>query len=419
MKKNLLILVVVVSLISLNLLGFSSAILIDTSRSISKGEFEKAKSSAIDLSEQLLKFGGVTIVSFNDEPVFEGKDLKDISEIRQRVSSIEQGGKYTLLYDAVFKTLENFEDSKDKGIIVIFTDGKDENSVVVLEDCSLKSQTMNIPIISVGMGIEDKSLKRLPTLTRGIYAGKVDSYNANDILAIAKREFETKEKEEKKVESTPAPIVPPPLPAKEEKVSKSLYILPIVLFVLFGIAVVVILYFLLSKNRKEKEKVCEVCGRPLAVWETECPNCFIKKLSDTQPGVAPPKVEEKIDLDPELFKKIPTSIDIDSTMVLDEIPVLLHLRGNQPPRMYQIAKDKPTSIGRDKVNNIVIEDKTVSGQHFRIVPKEEKFFIVDLNSTNGTYVDGERVQYKEIKHGSQINAGQCQFVFRIEQKRIN
>jgi len=93
---------------------------------ISKGEFEKAKSSAIDLSEQLLKFGGVTIVSFNDEPVFEGKDLKDISEIRQRVSSIEQGGKYTLLYDAVFKTLENFEDSKDKGIIVIFTDGKDE-----------------------------------------------------------------------------------------------------------------------------------------------------------------------------------------------------------------------------------------------------------------------------------------------------
>jgi len=126
---------------------------------------------------------------------------------------------------------------------------------------------MNIPIISVGMGIEDKSLKRLPTLTRGIYAGKVDSYNANDILAIAKREFETKEKEEKKVESTPAPIVPPPLPAKEEKVSKSLYILPIVLFVLFGIAVVVILYFLLSKTEKKKRRFVKFvedllrCGR--------------------------------------------------------------------------------------------------------------------------------------------------------------
>jgi hypothetical protein len=420
MKKILFILVIFTSLVSISLFGFNSAILIDTSKSIPKGEFEKAKSSAIDLSEQLLKFGGVTIVSFNDEPVFEGKDLKDISEIRQRISSIEQGGKFTLLYDAVFKTLENFEDSKEKGIIVIFTDGKDENSAVVLEDCSLKSQTMSIPVISVGMGIEDKSLKRLPSLTRGIYAGRVDSFIASDILSIAQREFEKKEKEEKKVESAPAPIVPPPLPVKEEKVSKSLYILPIVLFILFGIAVIVILYFLLSKNRKEKEKVCEVCGRPLAVWETECPNCFLKKLSDTQPGVAPPKVEEKIDLDPELFKKLPTSsVDIDSTMVLDEIPVLLHLRGNQPPRMYQIAKDQPTSVGRDKVNNIVIEDKTVSGQHFRIVPKEEKFFIVDLNSTNGTYVDGERVNYKEIKHGSQINAGQCQFVFRIEQKRIN
>ena len=67
---------------------------------------------------------------------------------------------------------------------------------------------------------------------------------------------------------------------------------------------------------------------------------------------------------------------------------------------------------------MAIDDKTISGQHFRIVPKEEQWFILDLESTNGTYVDGERVKFRELKPGSQIHAGQCQFIFRIEQKRI-
>lgn len=416
MKRNLFLLFLF--LFSSSLYSFESAILIDTSRSIPPIEFENAKEKAKEISHQLLNYGPVTVVSFNDEPLFEGKSLTDYSEVERKISSIKQGGRFTLLYDAIFKTLQYLEEKKENGIIVVISDGKDENSAVVLEDCAQYAQNLKIPLLTIGMGIEDKSLRRLPTLTKGSYLGKFDSLATTSLFEIAEREKERKIKELAKEEPKPKEVLPPPPPKKEVKGSGLITFLLGLLVVLLGI-LIVILYIMIYRGKKEKERVCEKCGRPLSIWEQECPNCFIKELSDTKPGVAEGKVEEKVEFDPELFQKAPSPQELDSTMVLEEIPVLLYLRGNQPPRMYHLSKEKYVSVGRDKINNICIEEKTLSGQHFRIVPKDGKYYLLDLQSTNGTFVDGERITYRELKHGSQISAGQCQFIFRIEQKRLN
>lgn len=405
-----------------NCFSFTTVILVDTSRSVPKEQFEAAKSKIASLSSDLVRNGSVTVVSFNDEPQFEGKNLTDAGLVRSKIEAIEQGGKFTLLYDALVKALQHIEDSKEKGIILLVSDGKDENSATVIEDAARKAESLQVPVLTIGIGSEDKSLRRLPLLTKGEYLGNIGAFSPNEVYSFVEK-VKAKEAEEKAKEEAAKPkevLPPPPPPVKEESGGAFVYFLWIALILLATAVAVLVIYFVM-KNKKQEERVCENCGKPLAIWETECPNCFIKKLSDTKPGVTVPEIksEPQIDIDPELFKKNPTSEDLDSTMVIEEIPVLLQLRGNQPPKMFQVPKDNPMTVGRDKINNISIDDKTLSAQHFRIVPKDGQWFVLDLNSTNGTFVDGERIRYKEIKHGSQIHAGQNQFIFRIEQKRLS
>jgi hypothetical protein len=421
MKKAILILVIFSALFSVSALSQTTAILIDTSRSISRQDFDAAKNKLSELAPELLRQGPVTVVSFNDAPVTEGSSLTDPSSVSQKIHAVSQGGKYTLLYDAVFKSLNMFEDSKEAGVIVLFSDGKDENSAVTIEDVAKKAESLKVPIITIGAGDDEKSLRRLSALTKGSYEGKASLFSSSALLASVShlRAVKAPPPEEKPKVVPVAPPAPPPQP--EQSFFSPLLII-LLLFVLALVIAAVAGIFLLLKSRKEKETVCEKCGKSLSLWESECPYCFTKKLSDTQPGLPPSQAAEPqppADLDPELFKKAPTTDELDSTMIIEEIPILLHMRGNQPPHMFQVAKNKATSVGRDKANNtIFVDDRTLSGQHFRVVPKDGLWYILDLDSTNGTFVDGEKVKFKEIKPGAQIHAGQCQFLFRIEQKRL-
>lgn len=49
------------------------------------------------------------------------------------------------------------------------------------------------------------------------------------------------------------------------------------------------------------------------------------------------------------------------------------------------------TIGRKEGNSLVIPDQHVSGQHAKIFIKNDVLYIEDLNSTNGTFINGERV----------------------------
>lgn len=425
MKKGAFLFFAIAVLAAFSTFSQTTAVLIDTSRSIPPGQFEQAKEKISGLSRALLDQGPVTVISFNDEPVTAGTALTDPSSVDQKIKAVSQGGRYTLLYDALFKTLTTFEDSKEAGVIVLFSDGKDENSVVTLEDVAKKAEALKIPIITVGLGNEEKNLRRLSALTKGSYQGKIADFSPPS-LASSVRELRAKKapvvSDEKPAPATPAAAPAPATPPLAEKSALSLLTV-VLLFILIAVVVAAaIAIFIFFRNKKEKEKACPKCGRVFSVWETECPECLEKIPTDTQPGVpGVHDLKEQIppaDLDPSLFKKAPTADDLDSTMIIEEIPILLHMRGNQPPRMFQVSKSQATTVGRNKINDVAIEDKTISGQHFRVVPKDSLWYILDLESTNGTYVDGERVKFKELKPGSQIHAGQCQFIFRIEQKRI-
>ncbi|NMB08245.1 MAG: FHA domain-containing protein [Tissierellia bacterium] len=73
---------------------------------------------------------------------------------------------------------------------------------------------------------------------------------------------------------------------------------------------------------------------------------------------------------------------------------------------------KSISIGRSNNNEIVLKDPYISKNHLKIVEDEGVFFIEDLNSANGTYLNGERIMdVVKIKNGDRIRVGQVEFLF--------
>lgn len=78
--------------------------------------------------------------------------------------------------------------------------------------------------------------------------------------------------------------------------------------------------------------------------------------------------------------------------------------------------DRPILIGRDPVAcDVALEqDSLLSRLHFAIVPAGDGAFLLDLRSSNGTYVNGARVHYARLRPGDQIRAGTGRFTFRDE-----
>jgi len=73
--------------------------------------------------------------------------------------------------------------------------------------------------------------------------------------------------------------------------------------------------------------------------------------------------------------------------------------------------DQPTAVGRDETADVTVPDNTLSRRHFMIWREGGSFLIKDLNSQNGTWVDGQRAQGTKLSHNVCIVAGRTVFMF--------
>jgi transcriptional regulator with GAF, ATPase, and Fis domain len=70
-------------------------------------------------------------------------------------------------------------------------------------------------------------------------------------------------------------------------------------------------------------------------------------------------------------------------------------------------------IGRDSANDLCLHDRAVSRKHFCISKSDAAFQLVDMESHNGTFVNGIPVRRKLLGHGDTIRVGRCELVFLI------
>ena len=79
----------------------------------------------------------------------------------------------------------------------------------------------------------------------------------------------------------------------------------------------------------------------------------------------------------------------------------------------QITKDK-TTLGRRPYNDIVIDNLAVSGEHAVLQMVGADVFIEDLNSTNGTYINGKAVKKQLLSHNDTVEIGKYKIKYMVE-----
>jgi pSer/pThr/pTyr-binding forkhead associated (FHA) protein len=90
---------------------------------------------------------------------------------------------------------------------------------------------------------------------------------------------------------------------------------------------------------------------------------------------------------------------------------LYQIRADGSAIQYWALKEKPLVVGRGGYVEAYVEDDTLSGSHFLIVTQGLEFFAIDLKSSNGTWMNGNRIMAHKLQPGEVIQAGQSLFCF--------
>lgn len=102
-------------------------------------------------------------------------------------------------------------------------------------------------------------------------------------------------------------------------------------------------------------------------------------------------------------KKIPERVQASVVVV----------KGHAAGMEYLLEKEH-TVIGRDKTADIALKDPLVSRQHAAVMYREGNYFIKDLESTNGTLMNGARIQQANLLHGDTFRMGDTTLQFILQ-----
>lgn len=95
--------------------------------------------------------------------------------------------------------------------------------------------------------------------------------------------------------------------------------------------------------------------------------------------------------------------------------ILVGTTGSFKDRRIDIPAGRST-LGRDATNNIIVNDDSVSLVHARLVEKNGEWRVLNLLSTNGTWVNNKKVSDGVLRNGDTVCFGQAEFVFHISGK---
>ena len=162
-----------------------------------------------------------------------------------------------------------------------------------------------------------------------------------------------------------------------------------------------------------KKKKCPSCGAKLhASWDT-CPDCGWGEKKAAAPAGAPaPMAAPQVSSG---GKARTVSINVGpggpGGGSNPGIGWLVPLEGELTGELLQLKSQK-TTVGSRPECDVVVKDQSISGKHAEFVLAPGGFRITDLGSTNGTVVDGQRVDEAPLIDGTVITLGETTLVFR-------
>jgi len=103
---------------------------------------------------------------------------------------------------------------------------------------------------------------------------------------------------------------------------------------------------------------------------------------------------------------------LDSQSENADMPALIGISSDVVGTQYILRKDK-VEIGRRPSSDIVLTESSVSSMHAQIIQSEGEWKVLNLLSSNGTYVNGEKVINQVLRPGDMIAFAGSEFVFSL------
>jgi hypothetical protein len=153
---------------------------------------------------------------------------------------------------------------------------------------------------------------------------------------------------------------------------------------------------------------CPACGERLAGRSSGYETAFIPEatVAAAGEGATAPSAGTTL-LPAELAAGGPKDLQL-------KLKALLIRRGGSASGQRLDVASPTSTVGRQGAD-ISIDDPTLSSLHFMIEERGHEFFLRDLGSTNGTFLNGHLVRSAPLKSGDEVRAGESVFHFSVLQ----
>lgn len=98
-------------------------------------------------------------------------------------------------------------------------------------------------------------------------------------------------------------------------------------------------------------------------------------------------------------------------------PALIGLSAPFAQKQFGLTPGR-TTIGRKQDNDISLNESSISSTHARIIHEKGQWRILNLLSTNGTFVNGRKVTEAVLQHGDRVRLGRAEFLFRSSDRPL-
>jgi len=161
-----------------------------------------------------------------------------------------------------------------------------------------------------------------------------------------------------------------------------------------------------DESRDVSETVAPDVAATMMIPDTAANRESTTLMPAWQPPPAPPAVAETVAIDNKtqpMISAVPGS-GRQAELTIETGPDAGH--------SHRVG-DHALRLGRSPDNDIILRDPATSGHHARVERRGDQFWIVDLGSTNGTLVNGEPIQEKELNNGDRVTIGQNAVQFSV------
>jgi uncharacterized protein YegL len=381
------------------------ALVLDTSGSLRPEDLERTRTLAQQLLEALPARSEVAVLTFDDQSRVVVERTADPEPVRAAILSVHASGRFTALHDALYDAGRYLRDAPPaRKAIVLVTDGRDENSALNLDDGLAVATASGIPVHAIGLGrVEERTLRRIAKLTGGEYLAIGDAGAAELAARIVSLPEPTPPPPASTLAevSTPEPAASPATPPARWRGALWLLLLAAVL------AAGLLLLAAISRRADPRAPAVVPARGDGPATKTPAEPATDGTAEDEDPAYSPTMVGP-----------MPTPEEyLDKTITLSELPVLVVQGGPQSGQFHVLMQNTTTCLGRAKANDIVLDDVSVSGQHCRIRWEDGHYVLHDLKSTNGSFVNEQRVTRHVLKPGDVLKLGETYVQFKLDRKK--